>query len=57
MPDEMNALAEHLEIVHLLRLFPHVMVGGAEIGLEQPFELRRDGAAHQHQGIDREERV
>ena len=57
MPDEMKRAAEHLEVVHLLRLFPHVMVGGAEIRLEHALELGRDGAPHQHQRIDREERI
>ena len=33
------------------------MVGGAEIGIEHAFELRRDGAAHEHQRIDREKRI
>jgi hypothetical protein len=33
------------------------MIGGAKIRLEQAFELRRDHAAHQHQGVHREERI
>ena len=48
---------EDLRIVHLLGLDPHVMIGGAEIGFEQPFELGGDDAAHQHQRVHRKERV
>ncbi|MGY3075753.1 hypothetical protein ACVWZZ_002124 [Bradyrhizobium sp. LM6.10] len=33
------------------------MVGGAEIGLEHTLELRSDSTAHQHQRVDREERI
>src|SRR5712671_5132038 len=44
--------AENLEIVHLFGFFPHVMIGGAEIGLEHSLKLSRDGAPHQHQRID-----
>src|SRR5258708_915311 len=52
-----KCVAKDLRIVHLLRLDPHVMIGGAKIRLEQALELRRDHAAHQHQGVHREERV
>jgi hypothetical protein len=31
--------------------------GGAEIGLEHPLELSGNGAAHQHQGVNRKKRV
>ena len=57
MPGREEGVAEDLRIVHLLGLDPHVMVGGAEIGLEHALELRRNGAAHQRQRVDREERV
>ena len=49
--------SEDLDIVHLLRLFPHVMIGGAEIRFEHALEPGRDGAAHQHQRVDGKERV
>jgi hypothetical protein len=50
-------LAKGFDVVHLLRLFPHVMVGRAEIWLEHAFELCRPCAAHQHQGVDRKKRI
>ena len=46
-PRRQERFAKDLRVVHLLRLDPHVMIGGAEIGFEQPLELGRDGAAHQ----------
>ena len=33
------------------------MIGGAKIGLENTLGLGGDGAAHQHQRVDREERI
>src|SRR6516165_12020657 len=39
-------VAEDLRVVHLLGLDPHVVVSGAEIGLEQAFELSSNHAAH-----------
>ena len=48
---------ENLEVVHFLRTFPHMVVGSAEIGLENILELRRNRAAHQHQRVDREKRI
>ena len=56
MPDEISA-PHHSRIVHLLRLFPHVMIDRAEIRLEHALELGRDRAAHQLQRIDGKERV
>src|SRR5215472_14223676 len=50
-------LARDLWVIHLLRLFPHVVVGGAEVRLEHALELRSDRAAHQLQGVDRKEWV
>src|ERR1700722_2795450 len=49
--------AEYLDVVHLLRFFPHVVVGGLEVVLEHVFEFRRDHAAHQHQRVDGEELI
>src|SRR5438876_11354492 len=34
-----------------------MMIGRAEIGFKHAFELSRDGAAHQHQRVDRKEGV
>ncbi|MGX1326946.1 hypothetical protein AB7M56_001445 [Bradyrhizobium elkanii] len=34
-----------------------MVIGGAKVRLEQPFEIGSDDAAHQHQRVDRKERV
>src|SRR5262245_12432308 len=49
--------AEDLEIIHLLRLFPHVMIRSSEIRLEHSLELGGHHSAHQHQRVDWKERV
>src|ERR1700733_7084010 len=48
---------EDLKIIHLLRFSPHMVIGGPEIWIEHVLEPGRDGATHQHQRIDRKERI
>src|ERR1700680_540005 len=52
-----ESASENLWIVHLLRLFPHVMVGRAEVRLEHTFEMRHHRATHQRQGIERKKGI
>src|SRR5262249_52196589 len=40
-------IARDLRVIHLLRLFPHVMIGGAEVGRKYALELGSNRAAHQ----------
>src|SRR5439155_5251282 len=48
---------QHLGIVELFWLRPHPAKDLVDIALVYPEPLRRDGAAHDRQRVDREERV
>src|SRR5262249_27857035 len=42
-------IARDLRVIHFLRLFPHVMIGGPEVGRKYALELGSNRAAHQLQ--------
>src|SRR6266581_7634963 len=56
-PGLVQGRADHLGIVHLLRLGPHVAEHLVDVALERALELRRDRAAHDQQRVDRKERI
>src|SRR6185312_14839480 len=56
-PGRLEGRAEDFDVVHLLRLLPHVMIGGPEIRLEHALELGGHRPTHQHQRIHGKERI
>jgi hypothetical protein len=56
-PGGVERRADHIGIVHLFRVFPHVVEYRLDIARQHAVELGGDRASHDLQSVDREERV